>query len=212
MKRVMAMAAKAMVMKVLCNEEGGGNWGKSDGNKGGGWAMATARTWAMAMAMRLAGNEEGKCKGGKGNGDGDEGGWQWWQRLKPFQRWQRQQQWLWQWQTTTETAGAGNNQQNVAGGSSSGRDSGRGSGKRCSAAEMAGRGGSAAEVTMMRAAATATNTFCYPWPWWETIREKVGLLTKDVDVEPFYVCNFFALISSVPVDRSKGSTKFYVCL
>jgi hypothetical protein len=28
------------------------------------------------------------------------------------------------------------------------------------------------------------------------------------DVEPFHVCDFFTLISSVPVDRSEGSTKF----
>ncbi len=40
--------------------------------------MATAITWVMATAMRLAGNEEGKCKGGKliamamrVDGDGD---------------------------------------------------------------------------------------------------------------------------------------------
>jgi hypothetical protein len=31
--------------------------------------------------------------------------------------------------------------------------------------------------------------------------EKVGLLTKDGDVEPFYVCDFFTLISSVPPGR-----------
>jgi hypothetical protein len=96
---------------VSCNEEGGGNGGKSDGNKGGGRATATATTWAMATAMRLAGDEEGKCKGNKFNSDGDEGGWQWRQPLKPFQRWQRPQQWLWSWQTIIETAGAGNNQQ-----------------------------------------------------------------------------------------------------
>jgi hypothetical protein len=40
------------------------------------------------------------------------------------------------------------------------------------------------------------------------MREKVGLMTKDGDVEPFYVCIFFTLTSSVPVSRSKGSTKF----
>ncbi len=60
---------------VSCNKEGGGDGGKSDGNEGGGRATATATTWAMATAMRLAGNEEGKCKGGKFNSDGDEGGW-----------------------------------------------------------------------------------------------------------------------------------------
>ncbi len=75
----MAIAAKnRAVTKVSCNKEGGGNGGKSNGNEGGGRAMATAMTWAVAMAMRLAGNEEGKCKGGKsiatatradGNGD-----------------------------------------------------------------------------------------------------------------------------------------------
>jgi hypothetical protein len=58
---------------VLCNKEGGGNGGKSDGNKGGGRAMAMATTWAMAMAMRLAGNEEGSsiptATRADGNGD-----------------------------------------------------------------------------------------------------------------------------------------------
>jgi hypothetical protein len=43
-------------------------------NKDGGQAMVTVTTWAMAMATSLAGNKEGKCKGGEGNGDGDEGG------------------------------------------------------------------------------------------------------------------------------------------
>jgi hypothetical protein len=43
------------------------------------------------------------------------------------------------------------------------------------------------------------------------MREKVGVLTKDGDVEPFYVCDFFTLISSVPVIRAEGSTKL-VCL
>ena len=55
--------------------------------------------------------------------------------------------------------GAGNNQQNAAGSTGSGRDSGRGSGNRCSVAATAGRGGSTAEVTTMRAAATATGWF-----------------------------------------------------
>jgi hypothetical protein len=96
---------------VSSNEEGGDDGGKSDIDEGGGQATATATTWAMATAMRLAGDEEGKCKGGKFNSDGNEGGWQWRQPLKPFQRWQRPQKWLWWWQTTTETAGAGNNQQ-----------------------------------------------------------------------------------------------------
>ncbi len=35
-KRVMATVARAMAAKVSCNEEGGGNSGKSDGDKGGG--------------------------------------------------------------------------------------------------------------------------------------------------------------------------------
>ncbi len=151
--------------KVLCNDEGGGDGGKSNGNEGGGQSITMATTWAMAMTMRLAGNEEGKCKGGKGNCNGDEGRWRWQQWLKPFQRWQRRQQWLWQWQTTTETAGAGNNQQIAASGSGSGRDSSRASGNLCSAALMEGRGNGAAEVTTMRAAATATNTPFYLWPW-----------------------------------------------
>ncbi len=43
------------------------------------------------------------------------------------------------------------------------------------------------------------------------MRKKVGLLTKDGDVEPYYVFDFFTLISSVPVGRSKGPTKF-LCL
>ena len=137
----------------------------SDGNKCGRRATATATTWAMAMATRLAGDKEGKCKGSKSNGDGNEGGWQWGQRLKQGQRWQRWRQWLWRCQTTTETAGAGNNQQNVAGGSGSSGDSGHGSGNCCSAAATAGRGGGAAQVTTMRAVATATNTPFYPWPW-----------------------------------------------
>ncbi len=37
-------------------------------------------------------------------------------------------------------------------------------------------------------------------------------MTKDGDVEPFYVCDFFTLFTSVLVDLSKGSTKFYVCV
>ncbi len=35
---------------------------------------AMAIIWAMAMAMRVAGDKEGKGKGGKGNCKGDEGG------------------------------------------------------------------------------------------------------------------------------------------
>ncbi len=59
--------------KVSCNKEGCGNGGKSDGDEGGGQATLTATMWAMAMETRLAGNEEGKCKGGIGNGKIDEG-------------------------------------------------------------------------------------------------------------------------------------------
>ncbi len=61
--------------KVSCNEEGGGDGGKSNGDKGGGRAMATATTWAMVTETRPAGNKRGKCKGGKGYGDGNEGRW-----------------------------------------------------------------------------------------------------------------------------------------
>ncbi len=94
-----------VAMKVSCNEEGGGDGGKSNGNEGGGRETATAMMWAMATAMRLAGNEEGKCKGGKFNRNGNKGGWGWRQPLKPFQRWQRRQQLLWWWQTTNRNCG-----------------------------------------------------------------------------------------------------------
>ncbi len=67
------MAARAMATKVACNDEGSGVGSKSNGDKGGRQATATATTWAMAMATRLAGNKEGKCEGGKGNGNGNEG-------------------------------------------------------------------------------------------------------------------------------------------
>jgi hypothetical protein len=59
--------------KVSCNEEGGGDGGKSNGDEGGRRATATATTWAMVTETRPAGNERGKYKGGKGYGDGDEG-------------------------------------------------------------------------------------------------------------------------------------------
>ncbi len=59
--------------KVSCNEEGGGDGGKSNGDEGGGRATATATTWAMVTETRPAGDERGKCKGGKGYGNGDEG-------------------------------------------------------------------------------------------------------------------------------------------
>ncbi len=101
-----------VTMKVSCNKEGGSDGGKSDGDEGGGRATPMATTWVMAMAMRLAGNKEGKCKGGTFNSNGNEDRWRWRQPLmKLFQWWQRPQQWLWRWQTTTETVGAGKNQQ-----------------------------------------------------------------------------------------------------
>jgi hypothetical protein len=81
--------------KVSCNEEGGGDGGKSDGNKGGRGATTMTTTWALVTATRLAGDKEGKCKGGKGNCGGDKGRWRWRQQLMPFQRWQQRQQWLW---------------------------------------------------------------------------------------------------------------------
>ncbi len=59
--------------KVSCNEEGGGDSGKSNCNEGGGRATATATTWAMVTETRPAGDERGKCKGGKGYGNGNEG-------------------------------------------------------------------------------------------------------------------------------------------
>jgi hypothetical protein len=73
----------ALATRVACNEEGNGNRGKINGNEGGGRStetramgtvMATAPTWAMVTALRLAGDEEGKGKGGKGIGKGNEGG------------------------------------------------------------------------------------------------------------------------------------------
>jgi hypothetical protein len=36
-------------------------------------AMVTAIMWEMMTVTRLAGNEEGKGKGGKGNDDGNRG-------------------------------------------------------------------------------------------------------------------------------------------
>jgi hypothetical protein len=39
--------------------------------------MAKATMWAMVMATRLAGDKEGKGKGGKGKCDGNEGGKHW---------------------------------------------------------------------------------------------------------------------------------------
>ncbi len=63
-----------MATRVACDEEGNGNSNEGNVNKGGGRAMATREMvtmWTMAMEMRLAGNKEGKSKGGKGNGDGN---------------------------------------------------------------------------------------------------------------------------------------------
>ncbi len=51
----------------------GGDGSKSNGDKGGRQATATATTWAMVTETRLAGDERGKCKGGKVYDDGDEG-------------------------------------------------------------------------------------------------------------------------------------------
>jgi hypothetical protein len=62
-----------VVTKVSCNEEGGGDGGKSNGDKGGGRATGTVTTWAMVTETRPAGDKRGKCKGGKGYGDGNEG-------------------------------------------------------------------------------------------------------------------------------------------
>ncbi len=69
-----------VAIKVSCNEEGGGDGGKSNGDKGGGRAMTMATPWAMVMETGPSGNERGKCKGGKGYSNGDEGRWQQQQR------------------------------------------------------------------------------------------------------------------------------------
>jgi hypothetical protein len=60
----------AFAMRVVCDEEGSGNSGKSNGNEDGMQAMAMramatgmATMWAMAMAIRRAGSKEGKGKG-----------------------------------------------------------------------------------------------------------------------------------------------------
>ncbi len=47
--------------KVSCNEEGGGDGGKSNGDEDGGRATATATTWAMVTETRPAGDKRGKC-------------------------------------------------------------------------------------------------------------------------------------------------------
>ncbi len=61
-----------VVTKVSCNEDGGGDGGKSNGDECSGRATTTVTTWAMVTETRPAGNERGKCKGGKGYGNGDE--------------------------------------------------------------------------------------------------------------------------------------------
>ncbi len=66
-----------VAMKVSCKKEGGGDGGKSDGDKDGGRATEMATTWVMATAMRLAGDKVGKCKGGTFNSDGNEDRWRW---------------------------------------------------------------------------------------------------------------------------------------
>jgi hypothetical protein len=86
--------------------------------------------------------------------------------------------------------GAGNNQQNAADGSGSSGDSGRGSGDRCSAAAMAGRGGGMAEVTTMQAAATATGRFIHKEE--EMVKMRRG---EVVTWNLFMICDFFTLIS-----------------
>jgi hypothetical protein len=70
-----------LTKRVECNKESNGFGSTSNGDKGGrqstatrAMAMVMATTWAMVRAARLAGNEEGKGKGGKDKGDGDEGG------------------------------------------------------------------------------------------------------------------------------------------
>ena len=62
-----------VVTKVSCNEKGGGDGGKSNGDEGGGQATATATMWAMVTETRPAGNKGGKCKGGNSYGNSDEG-------------------------------------------------------------------------------------------------------------------------------------------
>jgi hypothetical protein len=80
MKRARAAWTMALTTRVMCNKEGDGNGGKSNGNEGDrpatairAMASTKATTWAMAMATRLAGSTEGKGDGGKVNGNVDEG-------------------------------------------------------------------------------------------------------------------------------------------
>ncbi len=81
MKRARAARVMTPETRVVCDKEGNGNGGKSNGNEGGEQATAMRviatvmeMMWAMAMATRLAGNEEGKSKGSRGIGNGNEGG------------------------------------------------------------------------------------------------------------------------------------------
>jgi hypothetical protein len=183
---------------------------------------AHAEIVVVVVAEAEANISENKDSGGGVDGDGSgkvgiscgggDGGQQ--RRWRPKQG--QQLQWRWQLlrrrQTTTETARAGNIQQNAAGGIGCCRDSSCGRGNCCSAAAVAGRGGGAVEWTKMRAAATATTVVVnlYPFsplPWWETMREKVGLLTKIGDVELFYVCDSQTLILWVLVNHVDPSTK-----
>jgi hypothetical protein len=56
MKRVVAMAARAMRTKVLYNKEGGDDGGKSNGGKDGRQVTASATMCTIVMAMRADGN------------------------------------------------------------------------------------------------------------------------------------------------------------
>jgi uncharacterized membrane protein YgcG len=63
MKRTMATATRAMATRVMGKQQ----------RRGQLMAMVTAKatTWVIVMVTRLAGNKEGKGKGGKGDGDDD---------------------------------------------------------------------------------------------------------------------------------------------
>jgi hypothetical protein len=63
MKRAKAARAIALAMRVVCNEEGDDNGGKSDGDEGAGQSTAT-----------VVGNKEGNGNFGKRGGDGNKGG------------------------------------------------------------------------------------------------------------------------------------------
>ncbi len=63
MKRARAMTRRmAVVTRVVCNEEGDGNGGKSDGDEGGGRAMAMR---AMATEGEQQSTSNGIDKGGR---------------------------------------------------------------------------------------------------------------------------------------------------